>query len=89
MGLLQILPELRRDQWAFLVHRPASRTTLFFGKALPGVCLYLAATTLPLLALAAWDGLPGRSAAPFDWRFTLGGWAAILAGLPLYFAGLT
>ncbi len=89
LGLLQILPELRRDQWAFLVHRPASRTTLFFGKALPGVCLYLAATTLPLLALAAWDGLPGRSAAPFDWRFTLGGWAAILAGLPLYFAGLT
>ena len=89
LGLLQILPELRRDQWAFLVHRPASRTTLFWGKALPSVSLYLLATTLPLLALAAWDSLPGHQAAPFDWRFTLGGWAAVLAGLPLYFAGLT
>ena len=89
LGLIQILPELRRDQWAFLVHRPASRTALFWGKALPGVSLYLVATALPLLALAAWDSLPGHQAAPFDWRFTLGGWAAILAGLSLYFAGLT
>jgi len=88
LGLLQILPELRRDQWAFLVHRPASRTALFFGKALPGVCLYLLATVPPLLILAAWDALPGRQAAPSDWRFTLGAWAAILAGLPFYFAGL-
>lgn len=89
LGLLQILPELRRDQWAFLVHRPASRTTLFWGKVLPGVFLYLLATTLPLLVLIAWDTLPGRQAAPFDGRFTLGAWAAILAGLPFYFAGLT
>ena len=89
LGLLQILPELRRDQWAFLVHRPAARTTLFWGKVLPGLFLYLLATTLPLLVLTAWDAVPGHQAAPFDGRFTLGCWAAILAGLPLYFAGLT
>ena len=89
LGLLQVLPEMRRDQWAFLVHRPAARTTLFWGKVLPGVSLYLLATMLPLLVLAAWDTLPGHQAAPFDWRFTLGCWAAVLAGLPLYFAGLT
>ena len=88
LGLLQILPELRRDQWAFLVHRPASRTTLFFGKVLPGVCLYLLATILPLLGLAAWASQPIHVPAPFDFRFTLAGWAAILAGLPFYFAGL-
>ncbi len=88
LGLLQILPELRRDQWAFLVHRPASRTTLFFGKVLPGVCLYLLATILPLLGLAAWAASPSHVPAPFDFRFTLAGWAAILAGLPFYFAGL-
>ena len=39
LGLLQILPELRRDQWAFLVHRPVSHTTLFWGKVLPGIPL--------------------------------------------------
>jgi hypothetical protein len=88
LGLLQVLPELRRDQWAFLVHRPASRTTLFFGKALAGVCLYLLATTLPLLILAAWAAQPSHVPAPFDFRFTLAGWAAILSGLPFYFAGL-
>jgi len=88
LGLLQVLPELRRDQWAFLVHRPASRTTLFFGKALPGVCLYLLATSPPLLGLAAWAASPSHVPAPFDFRFTLAGWAAILAGLPFYFAGL-
>ncbi len=88
LGLLQVLPELRRDQWAFLVHRPASRTTLFFGKALAGVCLYLGATTLPLLILTAWAASPSHVPAPFDFRFTLAGWAAILAGLPFYFAGL-
>jgi len=88
LGLLQVLPELRRDQWAFLVHRPASRTTLFFGKALAGVCLYLLATTLPLLILAAWASSPSHVPAPFDFRFTLAGWAAILSGLPFYFAGL-
>ena len=88
LGLLQILPELRRDQWAFLVHRPASRSLLFFGKVLPGICLYLLATVLPLLGLAAWASSPSHVPAPFDFRFTLAGWAAILAGLPFYFAGL-
>ena len=88
LGLLQILPELRRDQWAFLIHRPASQTALFFGKVLPGVCLYLLASILPLLGLAAWESSPHHVPAPFDFRFTLAGWAAVLAGLPFYFAGL-
>jgi len=88
LGLLQILPEQRRDQWAFLIHRPASRTTLFWGKVLPGVCLYLLATVPPLLGLAAWAAQPSHVPAPFDFRFTLAGWAAVLAGLPFYFAGL-
>lgn len=88
LGLLQILPELRRDQWAFLVHRPVTRTTLFFGKVIPGVCLYLLATISPLLGFALWASSPRHVPAPFDVRFTLAGWAAILTGLSFYFAGL-
>jgi len=88
LGLLQILPELRRDQWAFLVHRPITRTTLFFGKVIPGLCLYVLAVSLPLLGFAAWDAAPGHVAAPFDIRFTLGGWAAVCTGVAFYFAGL-
>ena len=88
LGLLQILPEQRRDQWAFLLHRPASRTALFGGKVLPGLCLYLLATVPPLLGVAVWSADPRHILAPFDARFTLAGWAAILSGLPFYFAGL-
>lgn len=88
LGLLQILPELRRDQWAFLVHRPITRTALFFGKVIPGLCLYILAISLPLLGFAAWDAAPGHVAAPFDIRFTLNGWAIICFGLVFYFAGL-
>ncbi len=88
LGLLQILPELRRDQWAFLMHRPATPTTLFFGKVVPGVCLYFLVTVPPLLGFALWAASPSHIPAPFDFRFTLAGWATILSGLPFYFAGL-
>ena len=88
LGLLQILPELRRDQWAFLTHRPATRTALFFGKVIPGVCLYFLATFPPLLGVAWWDAVPGHVAAPFDPRLMFGGLAAICSGLAFYFAGL-
>jgi ABC-type transport system involved in multi-copper enzyme maturation permease subunit len=87
-GLLQILPELRRDQWAFLIHRPASRSTLFWGKFLAGLGLTLTATLIPLFCLALWADAPGHIPAPFDPRLLLGGLAAILTGLVFYTAGL-
>ena len=88
LGLLQILPELRRDQWAFLVHRPAPRATLFWGKALAGMGLTFLATLIPLLCLALWAQAPGHLPAPFDPRLLLGGLAAILTGLVFHAAGL-
>lgn len=88
LGLLQILPEQRRDQWAFLVHRPASRDTIFAGKAAAGLLLYALATGVPTLGALVWASLPGHLAAPFDWRLGLPGVADILAGVSFYFAGL-
>ena len=88
LGLLQILPETRRDRWAFLVHRPASRTRLFFGKVLPGLSLYALTTLLPLCGLLVWYARYSRLSGPFDARFLLGPLAAILGGLAFYFAGL-
>ena len=46
---MQILPELRRDQWAALLHRPVPRGTIFFGKVIAGLLLYLLATAIPFL----------------------------------------
>jgi hypothetical protein len=50
LGLVQALPESRRDAWAFLVHRPLSRGRIFWSKAIAGLLLYLAALLLPLAA---------------------------------------
>lgn len=87
-GFLQILPEMQRDQWAFLVHRPVPRATLFWAKAVTGMGLTLAASLIPLLILAFWVSAPGHIPAPFDWRLLLGGLASSLAGLIFYAAGL-
>jgi len=88
LGLVQTVPELRREQWAFLVHRPISRTRIFLAKVIAGGGLYLLAMGLPLLSAALWAATPGRLAAPFDGRMVLPGVADILTGGVFYLAGL-
>lgn len=87
LGLGQILPELRRDLWAFLIHRPATRGQLWAGKTLAGLTLYALATMLPLLGAGVWAATPGHLAAPFDARLLLPGVASILTGIACFFAG--
>ncbi|MBN8711157.1 MAG: hypothetical protein BGO12_01210 [Verrucomicrobia bacterium 61-8] len=88
LGFLQILTELRRDQWAFLVHRPVTRKQVFWGKAIPGGILYLLATGIPLAGTAWWLATPGNMPAPFDIRQLLPGTVDLLTGLCFYFAAL-
>ncbi|MCH8965726.1 MAG: hypothetical protein IIB58_12240, partial [Planctomycetes bacterium] len=88
LGFLQVIMEMRRDQWAFLVHRPVTRNTIFAGKVVAGLILYLAATGIPLLIAAWWASTPGKIAAPFDGRMILPGFADILCGVVFYFAGM-
>jgi hypothetical protein len=88
LGLVQILTELKRDQWAFLTHRPLTMNTIFFGKAAPGALLYLLATLAPLLAMAWWVSTPGVRPAPFDWRMVWPGLVDVVIGLGFYFAAL-
>jgi hypothetical protein len=65
LALVQILPELRRDQWAALLHRPTSRGTIFFGKAIVGLSLYFTAALVALLSCAWYAAVPGHFAIPF------------------------
>lgn len=88
LGLLQMVSEVRRDQWAFLIHRPTTRTKILFGKILGGLILYLPAMGLPLFGAALWAATPGHFAGPFDWRMVLPGIADILVGVVFYFAGM-
>src|ERR1035437_8916064 len=66
LGWLQIHNERRPDLWAFLIHRPVTRTTIFLGKAIAGLGIYAVVAGLPLLGFIVWARLPGRIAAPFE-----------------------
>lgn len=85
---LQIKLERWRDRWAFLVHRPVPLISIFWGKALAGTTLYLAAMLIPYLGLCWWASVPGHCPAPFHWGMTIGGFLNILNGLIVYYAGL-
>ena len=88
LGFLQIVPEQRRDRWAFLVHRPVERGAIFWGKAAAGMSLYFAAMLVPWAVMCWVASMPGHAAGPFDWRMSLAGTADILAGSLFYFAGI-
>ena len=88
LAIVQVLPELRRDQWATLLHRPVSRSVIFFGKAFSGLLLYLCATMLPFLACVAYVAIPGQFAAPLVPGMLLPGLSDIAFGPVLYFAAL-
>ena len=88
LGALQILPELRPDQWAALLHRPVRRQTIFFGKVVAGLLLYLPATLLPLLASVVYTALPGHYPAPFVPSMALPALSDVLTGVAFYFAAL-
>lgn len=88
LGFLQILPELRRDQWAFLLHRPIPRGTIFFGKVTAGLTLYLAVTVTALLAAAGYVATPGQFPAPFVFPMALAAFSDLLLGMLCYSAVL-
>jgi hypothetical protein len=88
LGMVQILPELRRDQWASLLHRPVPRSAIFFGKVVAGLLIYIAATGLPLLVSMGYVALPGRVPAPFLPQTAIPATSDLLLGGVFYFAAL-
>lgn len=88
LGWLQIHNERHRDLWAFLVHRPLSRSKIFAAKATAGLALYTAAAGLPVLGFIGMVWMPGHIAAPFEWAMVLPILAFFLSGYVYYFAGM-
>jgi len=88
IGLVQMLPEQRRDQWAALIHRPVERATIFRGKGVAGLFLYFVATTVPFIACVWYVATPGHFAAPFSPGMILPGVGDICAGAIYYLAAL-
>ena len=88
LGLIQILPELKRDRWASLLHRPVSRGLIFRGKAVAGLMLDGLAAIPPFL-LSIWlVATPGHFATPFVPKMVYPGTADICMGAVYYCAAL-
>lgn len=88
LGWLQIHNERRPDLWAFLMHRPLTRTQVFLGKTVAGLGLYAVVAGLPLLGLITWAAAPGDVAAPMEWGMVKPVAALFLSGIVYYFAGM-
>ena len=88
LGFIQILPELRRDRWASLLHRPISRGVVFRGKVAGGLLLYALATVPPFLFSVWLVATPGHFGAPFVPDMALAGTADLCAGAAYHFAAL-
>jgi len=88
LGWLQIRAEKHPDLWAFLVHRPMTRTRILGAKIAAGLCLYALAAGLPLLGLLIMVLTPGHVAAPFEWPMTFPLAAIFLLGGVFYFVGM-
>jgi hypothetical protein len=88
LGALQILPELRRDQWASLLHRPIPLEEILGGKMVAGLLLYAAAVCIPLLASIVYVIWPGAFPAPFVPGLTIPAISDLLLGLVFYVCAL-
>lgn len=88
LGWLQVHNERRPDLWAFLIHRPMTRTGIFLGKVTAGLVLYALVVGVPLLGFILWARLPGHVAAPFELAMLQPVAVYVLAGILYYFAGM-
>jgi hypothetical protein len=88
LGWLQIHHERPRDLWAFLIHRPITRTKIFFAKIIGGLLIYFGTVSLPLLGYLIWISIPGHVSAPFEWGMALPGIGCVLLGLLWYFGAM-
>ena len=88
LGWFQIHNERHRDLWAFLIHRPITRTGIFLGKIIGGLVLYALVAGLPLVCFIGWALAPGHVAAPFEWVMLWPVAVFFLWGIVFYFAGM-
>jgi hypothetical protein len=88
LGWFQFQSERHRDLWAFLIHRPLTRTQIFGAKVAAGLSLYALAAGVPLAGLITASRIPGRFASPLEWQIALPVAGDFLFGIVWYFAGL-
>jgi hypothetical protein len=88
IGVLQTVLEVRRDQWAFLMHRGLSPTQIFLTKVLAGVSAYSVVTLVPMVLAVVWCRWGGIERQPLTWFHLLPLIASWLASLAYYLAAI-
>jgi hypothetical protein len=88
IGLMQMLPEMRRGRWQFVTHRPVSRPALLLGKILVGIALYFLAVGMPMALISVWVATPGHVPGPFAWNMLYQPLSDLYSGFAWYAAGL-
>jgi hypothetical protein len=84
LGFKQSAWELWHGSYYFLLHRPASRRSIFGVKLAFGVGVLLVITGSLIQLYAMWAATPGTHATPFLWSMTAWAWQYWLAFPILY-----
>lgn len=88
LGAMQILPELRRDQWAFLLHRPIAASQIFIGKALAGLLLLVIIICLPDALIFYWVRFHLGQEVISYWYFLSSVYIGLIVAFIFYFAAM-
>lgn len=84
LGFRQTLGESLQGTYMLLFHLPMARWRLVGVKLLMGLCIYSAATAIPVLLFAFWAASPGTHPTPFYWSMTIPTWQALIFVTPVY-----
>lgn len=70
-GVLQSVFDARKDAVGFLIHRPVSKSRIFWGKFAAGLIAWVITCGVPLLGVAIYLEWIGPESAPTTWKQTL------------------
>lgn len=88
LGLLQTILEVRRDQWAFLIHRGTPASQIFRAKVIAAAIYYGVIVLVPLVISIVWIRRGGIDHYPFTWALMVPTLSVIVASFGFYFAGV-
>ena len=70
-GTLQSVFDARKEAVGFLIHRPVSKSNIFWGKFAAGLIAWAVSCGVPLLGVAIYLEAIGPESAPTNWKQTL------------------
>ena len=89
LGFRQSAWESGKGTFLFLLHRPASRDTIFLTKLVAGAGVLVLCACLPITLYGWWASVPNHHPSPFEWAMTASAWRLALQMPLLYLRRLS